>query len=60
MTAPAAVHLALPCPYGGGCAGPVPCSGIDLCRPGTWKRTADRAQVTCGNCRNSPAYREAA
>ncbi len=60
MTAPYAVHLAMPCPYGGDCPGPVPCSGIDLCRPGSWKRTADAALVTCGNCLLSPALKEAA
>ena len=49
------VHLAMPCPLADAdCTGPVPCRGVDICRPAKWARTADPAEVTCAKCLISP------
>jgi hypothetical protein len=52
-----AVHLAMPCPHPHfACAGPVPCKGVDICRPRKWARTTDPAEVTCAKCLISPVW----
>ena len=53
-----AVHLAMPCPHPHFpvCAGPVPCKGVDICRPRKWARTTVPVEVTCAKCLISPTY----